>query len=59
MRFQVDECSGPAIADWLRSQGHDVFSVYDSARGQDDDKRNKLKHQNRKPTKRYVGFCVL
>ena len=37
MRFLVDECTGPAVADWLRSQGHDVFSVYDSARGSDDD----------------------
>lgn len=37
MQFLVDECTGPAVADWLRSQGHDVFSVYDSARGLDDD----------------------
>lgn len=33
MRFLVDECAGPVVADWLRSQGHDVFSVYNSARG--------------------------
>lgn len=37
MRFLVDECAGPGVANWLRSQGHDVFSVYDSARGLDDD----------------------
>lgn len=37
MRFIVDECTGPAIAQWLRDQGHDVFSVYDQARGMDDD----------------------
>jgi predicted nuclease of predicted toxin-antitoxin system len=37
MRFLVDECAGPAVADWLQSQGHDVFSVYDSARGLDDE----------------------
>jgi predicted nuclease of predicted toxin-antitoxin system len=27
MRFLVDECTGPAVARWLREQGHDVFSV--------------------------------
>ena len=33
MRFLVDECTGPAVANWLRQQGHEVFSVYDQARG--------------------------
>jgi predicted nuclease of predicted toxin-antitoxin system len=33
MRFLVDECTGPAVARWLRAQQHDVFSVYDEARG--------------------------
>jgi predicted nuclease of predicted toxin-antitoxin system len=37
MRFLVDECTGPSVAKWLREQGHDVFSVYDQARGDDDD----------------------
>ena len=37
MRFLVDECTGPAVARWLRSQGHDVFSVYEDARGLADD----------------------
>jgi predicted nuclease of predicted toxin-antitoxin system len=37
MRFLVDECTGPAVARWLREQGHDVFSVYEKARGVDDD----------------------
>ena len=36
MRFLVDECTGPAVAEWLQEQGHEVFSVYDSARGMDD-----------------------
>ena len=36
MRFLVDECTGPAVAAWLRSEGHDVFSVYEEARGIDD-----------------------
>jgi hypothetical protein len=31
MRFLVDECAGPTVAGWLRKQGHEVFSVYDSA----------------------------
>ncbi|MBS3753742.1 MAG: DUF5615 family PIN-like protein [Anaerolineales bacterium] len=37
MRFLVDECTGPSVARWLREQGHDVYSVYDQARGIDDD----------------------
>ncbi len=37
MRFLVDECTGPAVAAWLREQGHAVFSVFDQARGMDDD----------------------
>lgn len=27
MRFLVDESTGPAVARWLRSQGHEVFSL--------------------------------
>jgi len=37
MRFLVDECTGPAVARWLQGQQHDVFSVYEQARGMDDD----------------------
>lgn len=37
MRFLVDECVGPAVADWLHAQGHEVFSMYDLARGMEDD----------------------
>ncbi len=33
MRFIVDECTGPNVARWLEVQQHDVFSVYDEARG--------------------------
>lgn len=33
MRFLVDECTGPAVAAWLRAQQHEVYSVYDEARG--------------------------
>ena len=36
MRFLVDECTGPKVAKWLKDQGHDIFSVYDKARGSDD-----------------------
>ena len=38
MRFLVDECVGPAVVVWLREQKHDAFSVYEEARGLDDDK---------------------
>ena len=37
MRFLVDECTGPNVAKWLKSQKHDVFSVFDDARGISDD----------------------
>jgi predicted nuclease of predicted toxin-antitoxin system len=37
MRFLVDECTGPAVACWLRDHSHEVFSVYDEARGMADD----------------------
>jgi predicted nuclease of predicted toxin-antitoxin system len=37
MRFLVDESTGPRVAEWLSGQGHDVFSVYESARGWNDD----------------------
>ena len=36
MRFLVDESTGPSVAEWLTAEGHEVFSVYDSARGMDD-----------------------
>lgn len=37
MRFIVDECTGPSVARWLEEQNYEVFSVYDEARGADDD----------------------
>lgn len=37
MRFLVDECTGPAVARWLRNQQHEVFSVYEAARGMADE----------------------
>ena len=37
MRFLVDESTGVVVARWLRAQGHEVFSVYEDARGVDDD----------------------
>jgi predicted nuclease of predicted toxin-antitoxin system len=37
MRFLVDECTGPAVARWLRNQQYEVFSVYEEAHGIEDD----------------------
>lgn len=37
MRFIVDECTGPAVAKWLRGKDHEVFSVFDEAQGIEDD----------------------
>jgi predicted nuclease of predicted toxin-antitoxin system len=37
MRFLVDECTGPAVAQWLRDQSHEVFSIFEEARAMADD----------------------
>ena len=37
MRFLVDECTDRKVAAWLRAEGHEVFSVFDEARGVEDD----------------------
>ena len=37
MRFLVDECTGSTVASWLRSEGYEVFSVFDELRGASDD----------------------
>lgn len=37
MRFLVDECTGTYVARWLREQNHEVFSVFEEARGINDD----------------------
>lgn len=38
MRFLVDECTGPAVARWLRGQRHDVSSVDEELRGESDER---------------------
>ena len=37
MRFIVDECAGPTLAQWLIYHQHNVFSVYEEDRGLDDE----------------------
>jgi predicted nuclease of predicted toxin-antitoxin system len=37
MKFMVDECVGPSVADWLRFLGYDVLSSFDDLRGLADD----------------------
>ncbi len=50
MRFLVDESTGPSVAEWLSAQGHEVFSVYDSARGMGDSEIVKKQvYRERKP----------
>ncbi len=36
MRFLVDECTGTKVAAFLRTQGYEVFSVFEQARGSTD-----------------------
>lgn len=38
MRFLVDECAGPFLAKWLRERNHEVFSIFDEARGMKDER---------------------
>lgn len=37
MRFIVDECTGPTVAKWLQSEGHETFSIFEKAQGIDDE----------------------
>lgn len=37
MRFLVDECTGPALAKWLETELHEVYSVYDNSPGMTDE----------------------
>ena len=37
MRVLVDECTGPNVAEWLRHEGYDVFSIFEESRGMDDE----------------------
>jgi predicted nuclease of predicted toxin-antitoxin system len=37
VRFLVDENTGNLVSRWLRTEGHEVFSVYEEARGISDD----------------------
>jgi predicted nuclease of predicted toxin-antitoxin system len=37
MRFLIDECTGTSVADWLKSEKHEVFSVFEQWRGVSDD----------------------
>ncbi|MFH0898185.1 MAG: DUF5615 family PIN-like protein [bacterium] len=37
MKFLVDECVGPAIAQWLKHQGYDAISIYDDMCGCSDE----------------------
>src|SRR6185295_8649796 len=51
MRFLVDECTDPKVAAWLRAEGHEVFSVFDEARGVEDDQVIQKGNRNGRPRK--------
>ncbi|MDZ4719063.1 MAG: DUF5615 family PIN-like protein [Roseiflexaceae bacterium] len=36
MRFLIDACTGLLVAQWLREQQHEVYSIYDEAPTMDD-----------------------
>jgi predicted nuclease of predicted toxin-antitoxin system len=37
LRFLVDENAGVVVSQWLKDLGYEVFSVYEQARGTEDD----------------------
>lgn len=37
MKFLVDECVGPSVAEWLKKNNYDAISIYDGFQGIDDD----------------------
>lgn len=37
MKFLVDECTGTSVAEWLRAENYEVFSVFDEWRGASDE----------------------
>ncbi|MCH8319232.1 MAG: DUF5615 family PIN-like protein, partial [Bacteroidetes bacterium] len=37
MRFIVDECTGPNVANWISDNGYEVYSVYTQNRGMKDE----------------------
>ena len=37
MRFIVDECTGPNVANWISDNGYEVYSVYVQNRGMKDE----------------------
>ena len=37
MRFIVDECTGPLVVEHLKKEGHLVFSVFEEAKGINDE----------------------
>jgi len=45
VRFLVDECTGPTVAKWLRDQDHEVFSVFEDARGANDEELIRKAHK--------------
>ena len=49
MRFLEDECTGPKVAAGLRAEGHEVFSVFDEARGVEDDQVIQKGNRNGQP----------
>lgn len=36
MKFLVDECIGPSVARWLRSEGHEAYSITEESPGIND-----------------------
>jgi predicted nuclease of predicted toxin-antitoxin system len=37
MRFLVDECTGTSVANWLKKENHEVYSVFEQWRGASDE----------------------
>ena len=46
MRFLVDECSGPKVAQWLKNLNHVVISAYEEFKGYEDEALLKIAYEN-------------
>jgi predicted nuclease of predicted toxin-antitoxin system len=47
VRFLIDESTGPTLGAWLREAGHEVYSVYEQARGVSDQEVLKIANAGR------------
>ena len=58
MRFLVDECVGTTVTEFLRTENHFVFSVFDEARGASDEELLSKSYEENFTPSRFSAFCI-